>query len=66
MGPDLTSGKYLWGDGSLASIRKTIDDGVAMPKQYRQAMPAKGGAQLSAAQVTDVAAYVWAIGHPKK
>jgi len=66
VGPDLTNGKYLWGDGSLASIRKTIEDGVQAPKQYRQPMPAKGGAQLNAAQLNDVAAYVWAIGHPKK
>jgi glucose/arabinose dehydrogenase/cytochrome c5 len=64
VGPDLTSGKWLWGDGSLASIRKAIEDGVAMPKQYRQAMPAMGGAQLSSDQVRDIAAYVWAVGHP--
>ncbi|HEY4029784.1 MAG TPA: c-type cytochrome [Caulobacteraceae bacterium] len=64
VGPDLTSGKYLWGDGSLASIQKTIQEGVAMPKQYRQAMPAMGGAQLSSDQVRDLAAYVWAVGHP--
>jgi glucose/arabinose dehydrogenase/cytochrome c5 len=66
VGPDLTTGKPLWGDGSLASIKKTIQDGVLMPKQYRQAMPAMGGAQLSADQLQDVSAYVWAIGHPKK
>jgi glucose/arabinose dehydrogenase len=66
LGPDLTSGKHLWGDGSYASIKKIIEEGVPMPKQYRQAMPAKGGAQLSAAQLDDVAAYVWAIGHQKK
>ena len=65
VGPDLTSGKYLSGDGSLASIRKTIQDGVPMPKQYRQAMPAMGGAQLSPDQLRDLAAYVWAVGHPK-
>jgi glucose/arabinose dehydrogenase/cytochrome c5 len=66
LGPDLTTGKSLWGDGSLASIKKTIQDGVPTPKQYRQAMPAMGGAQLSAEQLQDVSAYVWAIGHPKK
>ncbi len=66
VGPDLTTGKYLSGDGSLASIRKIIQDGVAMPKQYRQAMPAMGGSQLSADQLRDVSAYVWAVGHPKK
>jgi mono/diheme cytochrome c family protein len=66
LGPDLTSGKVLWGDGSLASIRKIIDDGVPMPKQYRAPMPPKGGAQLTPAQVQDLAAYVWAVGHQKK
>jgi mono/diheme cytochrome c family protein len=66
LGPDLTSGKSLGGDGSLASIRKTIQDGVPMPKQYRQAMPPMGGAQLSADQLQDMSAYVWAIGHQKK
>jgi mono/diheme cytochrome c family protein len=65
VGPDLTTGKYLWGDGSLASIRTAIQDGVAMPKQYRQPMPAMGGAQLSADQLRDVSAYVWAVGHQK-
>ena len=65
LGPDLTSGKWLWGDGSVASIRKIIQDGVAMPKQYRSPMPPLGGAQLSAAQQQDLAAYVWAIAHQK-
>jgi glucose/arabinose dehydrogenase/cytochrome c5 len=65
VGPDLTTGKYLSGDGSLASIRKAIQDGVPVPKQYRQPMPPMGGAQLSADQLRDVSAYVWAVGHPK-
>ena len=66
LGPDLTSGKWLWGDGSLASIKSTIANGVPMPKQYRAAMPANGGAQLSASDLDQVAAYVWAIGHRSK
>ncbi|MGJ0508383.1 MAG: c-type cytochrome [Methylocystis sp.] len=64
LGPDLTSGKWLWGDGSLDAIRKTIADGVPAPKDYRSPMPPKGGAPLTDADVTAVAAYVWAIGHP--
>ena len=63
LGPDLKSGKWLWGDGSLASIRSTIDKGVPAPKQYRSPMPARGGAQLSDQELTSVAAYVWAVGH---
>jgi mono/diheme cytochrome c family protein len=62
-GPDLTSGKWLWGDGSLASITRTITTGVAHPKEYGSPMPPMGGAQLSPAEVSAVAAYVWAIGH---
>jgi glucose/arabinose dehydrogenase len=66
VGPDLTSGKYLWGDGSVAALGATITAGVPMPKQYRQAMPAMGGAQLSASDVHNLAAYIWAVGHPAK
>jgi glucose/arabinose dehydrogenase/mono/diheme cytochrome c family protein len=62
-GPDLTSGKWLWGNGSLAAIAHTIDVGVAKPKNYGSPMPPKGGAELSSAQVTAVAAYVWSLGH---
>jgi len=60
---DLTSGKWLWGDGSLTSIVHTINDGVPNPKDYRSPMPPKGGAQLSNADVKAVAAYVRAPGH---
>jgi len=66
VGPDLTSGKYLWGDGSVAALSATITSGVSMPKQYRQAMPAKGGAQLSDAEVQSLAAYIWATAHAGK
>jgi glucose/arabinose dehydrogenase/mono/diheme cytochrome c family protein len=63
LAPGLTRGKWLWGDGSLASIMKTIIDGVPDPKDYRSPMPPKGGAQLSNSDVSAVAAYVWALGH---
>jgi glucose/arabinose dehydrogenase/cytochrome c5 len=66
VGPDLTSGKYLWGDGSVANLSATITSGVSMPKQYRQAMPPMGGAQLSASDVHDIAAYIWATAHAGK
>jgi glucose/arabinose dehydrogenase/mono/diheme cytochrome c family protein len=62
-GSNLTSGKWLWGDGSLAAITRTIDEGVAQPKHATGAMPPKGGAELSQVDVAAVAAYVWAIGH---
>ena len=63
LGPDLTSNKWLWGDGSLPSITRLITDGVPDPKNYRSPMPPKGGAELTDAEVAAVAAYVWAISH---
>jgi glucose/arabinose dehydrogenase/mono/diheme cytochrome c family protein len=61
LGPNLLGKRWIWGDGSYASIEKIINDGVAQPKQYRDPMPPKGGAQLTGDQVKAVAAYVWAI-----
>lgn len=63
-GPDLTSGHYLWGDGSPAAIEKVIRSGVPAPQRFREPMPAMGGAELSEAQLRSLAAYVWALGHP--
>lgn len=63
LGPTLKTHAWLWSDGSYAGIRQTILAGVATPKQYRSAMPAMGGAQLSADQLSAVAAYVWALSH---
>jgi glucose/arabinose dehydrogenase/mono/diheme cytochrome c family protein len=66
VGPDLTAPHWIWGDGSLASITKIITEGVSKPKKFTSVMPPKGGAALSAQQVADVAAYVWAISHNNK
>jgi mono/diheme cytochrome c family protein len=63
LAPDLTNGKWLWGDGSLGSITRIIADGVPNPKNYRSPMPPDGGTQLSDSDLKAVAAYVWAIGH---
>jgi glucose/arabinose dehydrogenase/mono/diheme cytochrome c family protein len=63
LGPNLTGNKWLWSDGSLAGIAKTITDGVPRPKNYRSPMPAMGGAQLTTDQVSALAAYVWSISH---
>ena len=63
MGSDLASGKWLWSNGSVQGITQTIADGVAKPKNHTGAMPPMGGAQLSRADLTAVADYVWAIGH---
>jgi glucose/arabinose dehydrogenase/cytochrome c5 len=66
VGANLTSGTWLWGDGSLQSITDTIKSGVPEPKQHPGAMPPLGGVALSDSELAAVAAYVWAIGHQKK
>jgi glucose/arabinose dehydrogenase/mono/diheme cytochrome c family protein len=63
LGPDLTSGRWLWGDGSLAAITHTIEEGVSEPKEYRSPMPPMGGTRLSKQDLDAVAAYVWGLGH---
>lgn len=63
VGPDLTSGTYAWGDGSLAAITQTITKGIARPRNFSAGMPPMGGAELSQAEVAAVAAYVWSLGH---
>lgn len=66
VGPSLSTGTWLWGDGSLASLTATIKDGVAEPKQHPGAMPPMGGVALSESELTAVSAYVWALGHQSK
>ncbi len=66
VGPGLTGERWLWGDGSVASIAKVIRGGVANPKQFAGAMPPDGGAPLTPQDVDAVAAYVWSIGKTKK
>jgi mono/diheme cytochrome c family protein len=63
LGPNLADEKWLWSDGSVAGIQKTITDGVPTPKEYRSPMPPLGGAQLTPDQVAAVAAYVWGLSH---
>ena len=61
LGSDLTKGKWLWGDGSLAAISRTITQGVANPKEHTGVMPPMGGAQLSPSEVSALAAYIEAL-----
>jgi mono/diheme cytochrome c family protein len=65
VGSDLTSGKWLWGNGSVQAIKQTIAHGVQKPKNHTGAMPPNGGVALSQADLAAVADYVWAIGHQK-
>jgi len=66
VGPNLTTGTWLWSDGSLAALTTTIKDGVPEPKQHPGAMPPMGGITLSDEDLAAVASYVWAIGHKEK
>ena len=63
LAPDLTDSKWIWGDGSLASITKTIREGVPVPKEHTGVMPPMGGAQLTPAQLAAVGAYVYSLSH---
>jgi len=63
LGPDLTTRKWLWSNGSYTGIAKVIRKGVMQPKQYRSTMPPSGGAQLTDDQVKALAAYVWSLSH---
>ena len=66
IGPDLTAGTWLWGDGGLASITDTIVKGVPTPKKAHSPMPPMGGVQLSPDDLAAVSAYVWSLGHSPK
>jgi glucose/arabinose dehydrogenase/mono/diheme cytochrome c family protein len=63
LAPDLTDSQWIWGDGSLAGITKTIREGVPAPKQHTGVMPPMGGAQLTPAQLAAVAAYIYSLSH---
>jgi glucose/arabinose dehydrogenase/mono/diheme cytochrome c family protein len=65
VGAKLTSGPWLWSDGSLDGIERTITQGVAQPKQVGGAMPPMGGTRLTQDQAKVVAAYVYTISRQK-
>ncbi len=64
-GADLTSGKWLHGDGSYAAIVRTIETGVSQPKVANAGMPPMGGPPLGPAELRAVAAYVYSLSHPR-
>ena len=65
LAPALTGPKWLHADGSYSSILKVVQQGVPKPKQSPAPMPAMGGANLTPMQVRAVAAYVYALSHPR-
>lgn len=60
LGPNLTDGQWLHGDGSLGFIVNTVTNGVSMPKQYPSVMP-PFGQTLSPEQIRAVATYVHSL-----
>ncbi|HEX2943427.1 MAG TPA: c-type cytochrome [Rhodopila sp.] len=65
-GSNLRDGQWIWSDGSVAGIRRVVENGVPKPKNHIGAMPPRGGANLSQTDITAVADYVWAISHQNK
>jgi glucose/arabinose dehydrogenase/mono/diheme cytochrome c family protein len=61
LGSDLTNGQWLWGDGSVAAIARTITQGVPNPKKHTGVMPPMGGAPLSPSDASAIAAYLAAL-----
>ena len=63
LAPALNDNQWLNVSGDFASLQEVINNGVPNPKQFPAAMPAKGGAPLTDAQVRQVAAYVYSLSH---
>jgi mono/diheme cytochrome c family protein len=61
--PDLTDDKWINIDGSYEAIKGLIKTGVPQPKEHPNAMPPMGGAQLTDAQIADLAAYIYSLSH---
>jgi mono/diheme cytochrome c family protein len=62
-GPALNDGEWLHIGGEYPEITNIITVGVAQPRQYPGAMPARGGGNFSDDQVRALAAYVYALSH---
>jgi len=64
VGPNLTDGEWLHGDGSYDTIVATVTSGVPADKAKKGiAMPPKGGSSISEEEVKAVAAYVYSLSH---
>ena len=63
LAPALNDNQWLNITGDFASLQQVVNNGVPNPKQFPAAMPAKGGAPLTAEQVRQVAAYVYSLSH---
>lgn len=61
LGPDLTDGVWLHGNGSADFVQQLVRSGVSAPKKSPTIMPPFGGMPLTAEQVTAVTAYVLSL-----
>lgn len=61
LGPDLTDGSWLHGDGSMAFIRGIIRTGVTKPKKSAAVMPPYGGSPLNPDQLEAIATYIHSL-----
>ena len=64
VGPNLTDGEWIHGDGSYDMIVATVTAGV--PKDKAKSgipMPPKGGSSITDEDVKAVAAYVYSLSH---
>ena len=66
VGPNLTDGEWLTGEGTYPELIDQITNGVS-PAEVKNAlgaiMPPKGGSAITDDQVKAVAAYVWTLTH---
>ncbi|HUP88298.1 MAG TPA: c-type cytochrome [Longimicrobiales bacterium] len=63
MAPALNDKKWLHIKGEWAEIQNLVHTGVPKPMEHPAPMPPMGGAQLTDAQVKQVAAYVYSLSH---
>ena len=64
VGPNLTDGEWLHGDGSYDTIVATVTTGVPADKAKKGIpMPPKGGSSITDEEVKAVAAYVYSLSH---
>lgn len=61
LGPDLTDGEWLHGDGSVGFLRTIIRTGVSKPRTTAAIMPPYGGSPLKADQLEAVATYIHSL-----
>lgn len=65
IGPDLTDGKWLHGDGSFEFLKRVVKEGVMQPKESPSVMPPYGGVPLSDERVAAVAAYIHSLNQKR-